>query len=93
MIFVHGFRPNKKSIVKSYIALFVLAIVAFVTNTMLGPGANYLFLAAPESTPSVLDILPSNHALRIGVMAAVITLMYGLAYLPWYLKDRKKSSE
>ncbi|MBQ9083555.1 MAG: TIGR02206 family membrane protein [Clostridia bacterium] len=89
MIFVHKMRPTIKSAVKSYAALVVLAVIAYATNQMLGPGANYLFMARPESTPSVLDILPPNFALRIAVMAAVITLMFGLAYLPWYLKDRK----
>ena len=89
MIFVHGMRPKVKSAIKSYIALLVLAVIAYCANQMLGPGANYLFMAKPEDTPSVLDILPPNFALRLGVMAAVVTLMYFLAYLPWLLKDRK----
>lgn len=89
MIFVHGMRPTVKSAVKSYIALVVLALIAYFANSMIGPGANYLFMAKPEDTPSILDILPPNFALRVLVMAAVITLMYGLAYYPWYAKDRK----
>ncbi len=89
MIFVHGMRPTVKSAVKSYIALVVLALIAWFANSMIGPGANYLFMAKPEDTPSILDILPPNFALRVLVMAAVITLMYGLAYYPWYAKDRK----
>lgn len=90
MIFVHNMRPTVKSAVKSYIALFVMAVIAYCVNTMI-PGANYLFLARPESAPSVLDILPPSFALRTLIIAAVITAMYGLAYLPWYLKDRKQS--
>ena len=89
MIFVHKMRPTIKSAVKSYVALAVLAVVAYSTNVMLGPGANYLFLAKPESTPSILDVLPPNFALRLLVMGSIITLMFALAYLPWYLKDRK----
>ena len=46
-------------------------------------------MARPEAAPSVLDILPPNFVLRFLVMMAVITLMFGLAYLPWYLKDKK----
>jgi uncharacterized membrane protein YwaF len=46
-------------------------------------------MAKPESTPSILDILPPNHVLRIVIMAAVITLMFFLSYLPWLMKDRK----
>jgi hypothetical protein len=48
-------------------------------------------MAAPESTPSILDILPPNHALRICIMAAAISLMFFLSYLPWLIKDKKKA--
>ena len=89
MIFVHGMRPTFRSAVRSYTALGILAVIAYCANQLIGPGANYLFMAKPEDTPSILDILPPNFALRVAVMAAAITLMYGLAYLPWYLKDRK----
>ena len=89
MIFVHGMRPTVKSAITSYSSLVVLALIAYFANAMLGPGANYLFMAKPEDTPSILDILPPNFALRVAIMAAVITLMYFLAYLPWLVKDRK----
>ncbi len=89
MIFIQGMRPTIKSAIKSYVALIVLAVIAYCANQLIGPGANYLFMAKPEDTPSVLDILPPNFVLRLVVMAAVITLLYGVAYLPWYLKDKK----
>lgn len=89
MIFVHGMRPTKRSIVRSYCVLAAMAVLAAWVNSML-PGANYLYMARPESTPSVLDILPPHYGLRILIMAAVISAMFILAYLPWYLKDRKK---
>ena len=90
MIFVHGMRPNVRSMVRSYIALVAMAALAYWVNQLI-PGANYLYMARPESAPSVLDILPPNFALRFAIMTAVITAMYGLAYLPWYLKDRKSA--
>jgi hypothetical protein len=37
----------------------------------------------------VLDILPPNFALRTLIIAVVITLLFALVYLPWYLKDKK----
>lgn len=89
MIFVHKMRPTPRSAVKSYAALVALAAIAYFANTVLGPGANYLFMAKPEDTPSILDILPPNFALRIAVMMAVITLLFFLAYLPWLVKDRR----
>ena len=90
MMFVHKFRPTIKSAVKSYILLAVLAVIAFFANEILGDGANYLFMARPESTPSILDILPPNHALRIFIMALAITVMFFLSYLPWLIIDIKK---
>ena len=88
LIFVHNMRPTIRSAVKSYIALWVMVIFAYWVNTMI-PGANYLYMARPEAAPSVLDILPPNFILRTAIMGAVITLMFILAYLPWYLKDKK----
>jgi uncharacterized membrane protein YwaF len=89
MIFVHKMRPNWKSMVKSYIALAILAVIAYNANQLIGPGANYLYMAKPEDTPSILDILPPNFALRVAIMAAVITVMFFLAYYPWFALDRK----
>ena len=89
MIFVHGMRPKIISALKAYIALVVLAVIAFFANRLIGPGANYLFMARPEDTPSILDILPPNFTLRLVIMAAVVTAMFFVAYLPWLIKDRK----
>jgi len=91
MIFVHGMRPNRRSILRSYSLLLLLAALATWVNHMI-PGSNYLFLARPESAPSVLDILPPHYGLRVLIIVVVITLLFGLAYLPWYLKDRKTES-
>ena len=90
LMFVHKLRPTVRSAVKSYIALAVMALVAYGTNVYLGGDANYLFLA---QLPPLLDILPDITFVRIGVMAAVVTVMYALAYLPWYIKDRKAAKQ
>ena len=90
MVFVHHMRPNFRSLIRSYCALMALAIFAAWVNSMI-PGANYLYMARPESAPSVLDILPPNYVLRVSIIIAVITVMFGLAYLPWYLKDKKSA--
>ena len=93
MIFVHKLRPTFKSAVRSYVSLAVLAVVAYVANTVLGPGANYLFMAKPESTPSILDVLPPNFALRLVIMAAAVSTMFFLSYLPWLIRDIKSKKE
>lgn len=89
MMFVHKMRPTVRSAIKSYGLLAVLAVVAYTANSILGPGANYLFMAKPEDTPSILDILPPIFAVRILIMAGAVTLLFFLSYLPWFLKDRK----
>ena len=88
MMFVHKMRPTVKSIIKSYGVLLILAVIAYIANDML-PGANYLFMARPESAPSILDILPENYAVRILIMAVAVTALFFVAYLPWFLKDRR----
>ena len=90
LMFVHNMRPTLRSAVKSYIALLVMVVVACCANAYLGQGANYLFLA---ELPALLSFVPSLFILRFGIMTAVITVMYILAYLPWYLKDQKKAKE
>lgn len=93
MIFVHNMRPTGKSFVKAYVSMIALAVIAYWANGVIGPGANYLFMARPEDTPSILDILPPNFALRLSVMALVITLLFALAYLPWFIMDKKKKAQ
>lgn len=89
MTFVHKMRPTVKSAIKSYAAFAILAVIAYVANDLIGPGANYLFMARPESTPSILDILPKNFAVRLLIMASAVTFIYFLSYLPWLIKDLK----
>lgn len=89
MIFVHKMRPTVKSAVRAYLALVVLAAIAFFANRVIGPGANYLFMARPEDTPSILDILPPNFVLRLAVMVAAVSALFALSYLPWFLMDKK----
>lgn len=89
MIFVHKMRPTIKSGIRAYVLLVVLAAVAYFANQIIGPGANYLFMARPEDTPSILDILPPNFVLRLMIMAAAVTALFFVCYLPWLLKDKK----
>lgn len=93
MIFVHKLRPTAKSAVKSYVTLAILAVIAYIANETLGPGANYLFMAKPESTPSILDILPPNFGLRLFIMALAVTALFFISYLPWLIIDKKKKNQ
>ena len=76
-------QPAAESLETTWIQGFFLPVIPTF--------ANYLYLARPEAAPSVLDILPTNFALRLAIIVAVITLMFFLAYLPWLLKDKKSA--
>lgn len=90
MIFVHKMRPTFKSAIKSFILLFILTCIAYFANTVLGPGANYLFMAEGEDADSIVNMLPKNIPLRMLLMAFVVSILFGISYIPWYLKDKKK---
>ena len=92
MMFVHKMRPTIKSAVRAYGWLAALAVIAYITNVVIGGEANYLFMALPEDTPgeSLTKILPQNIVLRLFVMATVVTVLFVLSYLPWLILDRKK---
>lgn len=91
MTFVHKMRPTFKSAIKSYIVMTILAAVAMIANKTLGPGANYLFMAELEPTKSLLDLLPKKFILRVLLMGCVVTVLFALSYLPWFLIDRKNT--
>lgn len=88
MIYVHQMRPTWRSMVKSFVALLVLALIAIYVNHLL-PGANYLFLASVEEGDSILNVLPTNLGFRLLIMGSIIMVMYFIVYLPWFIKDYK----
>ena len=89
MIFIHRMRPTMRSFLKAYICLLFLAGIADYANQIIGSDANYLFLAQNQTTPAILNLLPTNLVVRRLVMLFVITVLFALVYLPWYVKDRR----
>lgn len=88
MIFVHKMRPTWKSYLKSFVSLFLLAMIAIAVNKSI-PGANYLYLEGAVEGSSILNLLPSNFWLRFVVMLVLANILFVLAYLPWIIKDSK----
>lgn len=88
MVFVQGMRPNWKSPIKAFCAILILGGIAIFANLNL-PGANYLFMAMPEETASILDILPKNYLVRVLLMAFLVVVLFFIAYIPWLVKDIK----
>ena len=50
-------------------------------------------MARPEDTPSILDILPPNYALRVFIMFLAVSTLFFLAYLPWLIKDVREKQK
>jgi hypothetical protein len=78
--------------IKSFIPLAILAVIAIIANNLL-PGANYLYMAKPEDTASLLDILPKNDILRMLLMAFVVSTLFFVSYLPWLILDIKRKKQ
>ena len=92
MMFVHDMRPNIKSMIKAFVALIIMGIIAIIANSML-PGANYLYVARPESTASILDFLPTNYVVRLILIVLIVSVMFFVCYLPWLIKDLKSKKK
>jgi len=90
MLFVHKFKINLKSLIRASIAILVMGAVAIYVNSNI-EGANYLFLSSTEAGESVLNFLPSNIFLRLGIMSSILFTMFGLAYIPWIYLNKKES--
>lgn len=91
LMFVEKMRPTFRSLIRAMVFMLVLMGAAILANELVGPPANYLFLTTSEDGKSILDILPTNLGLRLLIMAPVLILMFFLAYLPWFIMDRKKA--
>ena len=93
MIFIHKMRPTYKSAIKAFVALAILTVIAYFANRILGPGANYLFMAEGEDGESIVNILPKNIPLRILLMGFVVSILFAVSYSPWFIKDRKTKKQ
>lgn len=90
-LFVLQMKITFKSLLRSIIWLGLFAILAIFVNSNI-PGANYLFLSGSEKGSSILDILPTYLPYRITIMFIIVSILFFIAYLPWYYKNRKELS-
>ena len=79
MTFVEGFRPSKKSILKTIIFtnlyMIVIAVVNILTN------GNYLFLRHKPNAPSIIDYLGPWPWYILGLEAVGVVIMF-ILYVP-----------
>jgi len=88
MMFVHQKRPRLKNIYIPYLFLITLAVPAIYANTHI-EGANFLYLATGTTGDSIANIMPQNLWLRLFIYLAIISLLFAIAYSPFFIKDYK----
>lgn len=90
MTFIEGFRPFKKSILKTIIFSNIYMAVIAVVNIL--TGGNYLFLCHKPNNPSIMDYLGPWPWYVFGLEAVGIVIMC-ILYLPFFIKDMKFSGK
>lgn len=89
MMFVHDFNVKYKDIIKPAIFLIAMAFIAIYFNSII-PKANFMFLAANTPGDSLANIMPSNVWIRLILYIFIGLILLSLAYIPMYLRQRKK---
>ena len=85
---VYGMRPSMDGIKKAFIALNVFFGVAIIANLILD--ANYFWICGKPPIASLLDYMgPWPWYILSGEVVALIH--FGLAYLPFYILDKRNS--
>lgn len=80
LIALYKFSITFGSLIKSFIALNMTAVVVFVLNIILG--ANYMFLRYKPTTTSILDFL-GPYPLYIVALEVVAFITFVLMYIPF----------
>jgi hypothetical integral membrane protein (TIGR02206 family) len=88
MTYGEGYRPTRRSYVRSLIAGVVLMVA--VLGIDLALGANYMFLGHKPETASLLDASPP-WPYYIPWLFVVGVVMFALLYAPWEVADRLRA--
>ena len=88
MTYGEGFRPTRRSLLRSAVVGAVMMGVVLVID--LAIGANYMFLAHKPATASLLDTLPA-WPYYLPWLLVVGVLMFGLMYAPWEIVGRLRA--
>lgn len=83
---VFRFYPTRKSILRSFLAIQVYALVVFIINLIIG--SNYAYLLHKPPTASLLDLF-GPWPWYILVLEGLALLLFGLFYLPFWRAERR----
>ncbi len=89
MVFVEGFRPQWRSLLRVFAILNVYMVPVLILNLLIG--SNYLFIAHRPETPSLIDFL-GPWPWYILSLEAIGVLTCVILYLPWAWKDWREKA-
>ena len=94
MTFVHRYRPSLRGIFYAVAFLGVLACIAIAVNLNV-PGTNYMYLAEATDGDSIVNFMPENVWVRLGLFALVVIPLLLLVYFlsRWIEKLSEKRKE
>lgn len=85
MMFVHNYTPNLTSLKRTFKWTFIYFIVTIPTNYLVN--SNYSYLRCKPDFP-LLNHIPDNPFLYVGIFIGSINLLFVLLYLPFYKKAK-----
>jgi hypothetical integral membrane protein (TIGR02206 family) len=88
-IFVLQMKVTFKSMIRSITWLSIFSLLGIYANSSI-KGANYLFLSGSEAGTSILDLLPTYLPARVIILFILVSILFTIAYLPWYLMSKKE---
>ncbi|WP_117169432.1 TIGR02206 family membrane protein [Paraliobacillus sediminis] len=86
MIWIEGFKPTIKSVMKAFVTLNIIAGFVFIINQIIG--SNYMFLSRKPSNVSIIDFLGPYPWYILSFEVVAFTLFFLL-----YLVEIKFSSK
>lgn len=85
--FVYGMRPTIRSVFKSFVALQVFAVMAYLINILIG--SNYFYVNGKPPVATMLDLL-GDWPTYIFIAELIVIPYFLLIYLPFYLTRKKE---
>lgn len=89
MVWIEGFTPTIKSVMKAFVTLNIIAGFVFITNQIIG--SNYMFLSRKPSNPSIIDFLGPYpfYILSLEVFALLSFILLYLVVIRCIAKGKK----
>ena len=92
MMFVKGFKYDIKQIWKPLTFLVVLGLICILLNSKI-PNATYMYLQGDDLGAALTNMLPENQFGRLGIYTAVVSAIFGIEFLVFFLLRKFKKNK